>query len=269
MHAAIDVVYRRNHIHHCTRGLWLDWQAQGTRVTQNLFHDNMPPEHVPMDERFEVCEDLFVEVSHGPTLVDRNIFLSICSAKLATQGLAFVHNLFAGSFTDVGHATDHPNGQPRYTPYHVPHRTEIQGFMSFLHGDARFYNNIFVQKEVPEAYRSLKTWLGNPVNFDVGTVPYKDYPSLDEWKAIFAPDADRAKTGDPYFHKLPVCFAGNVYFNGAKPAETTAFESFAEPVHLELKEDEGRYYLETNLYEQLKASSVETKPIHTQMLGMA
>ncbi len=29
MHAAIDVVYRRNHIHHCTRGLWLDWQAQG------------------------------------------------------------------------------------------------------------------------------------------------------------------------------------------------------------------------------------------------
>ena len=27
MHAAIDVVYRRNHIHHCTRGIWLDWQA--------------------------------------------------------------------------------------------------------------------------------------------------------------------------------------------------------------------------------------------------
>ncbi len=32
MHAAIDVTIRRNHIHHCTRGLCLDWQAQGTRV---------------------------------------------------------------------------------------------------------------------------------------------------------------------------------------------------------------------------------------------
>jgi hypothetical protein len=43
MHAAIDVIIRRNHFHHCTRGLWLDWQAQGTRVTQNLFHDNTLP----------------------------------------------------------------------------------------------------------------------------------------------------------------------------------------------------------------------------------
>lgn len=43
MHAAIDVIFRRNHIHNCTRGLWLDWQAQGTRVTGNLFHDNALP----------------------------------------------------------------------------------------------------------------------------------------------------------------------------------------------------------------------------------
>ena len=34
-------IYReRNHIHHCTRGMWLDWQAQETRVTCNLMHDN-------------------------------------------------------------------------------------------------------------------------------------------------------------------------------------------------------------------------------------
>jgi len=25
--AAIDVIFRRNHIHHCSRGLCLDWQA--------------------------------------------------------------------------------------------------------------------------------------------------------------------------------------------------------------------------------------------------
>lgn len=43
LHAAIDVVIRRNHIHHCTMGIWLDWEAQGARVSQNLLHDN----HVP------------------------------------------------------------------------------------------------------------------------------------------------------------------------------------------------------------------------------
>lgn len=35
--------------------------------------------------------------------------------------------------------------QPRYTPYHIPHRTEVAGFMTILHGDNRFYNNIFIE----------------------------------------------------------------------------------------------------------------------------
>ena len=28
-HAAIDVIFRRNHIHNCTMGIWCDWEAQG------------------------------------------------------------------------------------------------------------------------------------------------------------------------------------------------------------------------------------------------
>lgn len=32
LHAAIDTEIARNHIHHCTRGIWLDWQSQGTRI---------------------------------------------------------------------------------------------------------------------------------------------------------------------------------------------------------------------------------------------
>ena len=35
-HAAIDVIIRNNHFHDCTRGIWLDWQTQGTRVSKNL-----------------------------------------------------------------------------------------------------------------------------------------------------------------------------------------------------------------------------------------
>lgn len=34
LHAAIDVLIRRNHIHHNTMGIWLDWEAQGARITQ-------------------------------------------------------------------------------------------------------------------------------------------------------------------------------------------------------------------------------------------
>ena len=88
MHAAIDVIFRRNHIHNCTRGLWLDWQAQGTRVTGNLFHDNALPNDFEAgdDAVTSVGEDIFVEVSHGPTLIDHNILLSDRALKIATQG---------------------------------------------------------------------------------------------------------------------------------------------------------------------------------------
>ena len=34
-HGAIDVQITRNHIYRTSRGLWLDWMAQGTRVSQN------------------------------------------------------------------------------------------------------------------------------------------------------------------------------------------------------------------------------------------
>ena len=40
LHAAIDVVIRNNHVHNCDRGFWMDWQAQGTRITRNLMYDN-------------------------------------------------------------------------------------------------------------------------------------------------------------------------------------------------------------------------------------
>ena len=76
MHAAIDVIYRRNYIHHCTMGIWCDWEAQGTRITQNLLHDNQKPAFAKQLKGAMMSQDLFVEVSHGPTLIDNNILLS-------------------------------------------------------------------------------------------------------------------------------------------------------------------------------------------------
>ena len=106
LHAAIDVLIRRNHIHHNTMGIWLDWEAQGARITQNLLHDNDVPEGSIKLEGGMESQDIFIEVGHGPTLMDNNILLSRDGLRLATEGVAVVHNLILGSTTVVGAGTD-------------------------------------------------------------------------------------------------------------------------------------------------------------------
>ncbi|MDD5899968.1 MAG: right-handed parallel beta-helix repeat-containing protein [Lachnospiraceae bacterium] len=279
MHAAIDVVIRRNHFHHCTRGLWLDWQAQGTRVTQNLFHHNT----LPFDANANpsngdgLGEDIFIEVSHGPTLVDHNILLSDHALKLPTQGVALVHNLIAGSFTAVGRGVN--NGSPtkfspRFTPYHMPHRTEIAGFMTILHGDCRFYNNIFVQQRMrPGMLEMQQDSVDNEwtdCNLVAGTVPYEEYPTYEEYAAQFEGYCGMGSApSDRYYNPLPVWAAGNAYFNGAKPMskETDAFVDNEHDVTLALTEENGVYTLRTDLYDFLEKDKAQM--ISTEVLGMA
>ena len=282
MHAAIDCIIRRNHIHNCTRGLWLDWQAQGTRVSQNLFHDNtvpfLPTDPAKFDPAFiaGIGEDIFVEVSHGPTLIDNNILLSARALKLPSQGLAVVHNLIAGGLVSIGIGTD--NGaktlpSQRYTPYHVPHRTEIAGFMTFLHGDARFYNNIFVQQPMKPILAGLMQYMKNDgwddFNIEIGTFRYDGYPTFEEWDREFdgycgmgSPASDR------YYMHLPVWAEGNCFFGGARPWEKEAAYVDAEhAVTLELEERDGGWYLNTNLFELLPKRALAL--IDTEKLGMA
>ncbi|MGI6106981.1 MAG: right-handed parallel beta-helix repeat-containing protein [Lachnospiraceae bacterium] len=295
MHAAIDVIIRGNHIHNCTRGLWLDWQAQGTRVTRNLFHDNtLPamPENPEPDEMAGAAEDIFVEVSHGPTLIDNNLLLSDCAFKAATQGFALVHNLIAGGITAVGIGTD--NGaktldSPRYTPYHVPHRTEVAGFMTFLHGDDRFYNNIFVQKPMRAALKARmeyteahpNCWDDN--NIKAGTFKFNGYPTFEEWNRMFEGYCGMgSEPSDRYYSHLPVWASGNVYLNGAEPwekeknllADSSGKVTIAVETKKEADGTEG-WYLSTNLYEVLEKLAgagkklPDTSVISTETLGMA
>ncbi len=122
-HAAIDAVVRKNRIHGCGRGMWFDWMTQGTRISSNLLYDND-------------LEDLFLEVNHGPFLVDNNIMLSLSAIKTESQGGAFVQNLIAGTVYTWGEVG-------RYTPYHFPHTTKIKGFAFIYSGDDKYYNNVF------------------------------------------------------------------------------------------------------------------------------
>ena len=257
LHAAIDVVMRRNHIHHCTMGIWCDWQAQGTRISQNLLHDNTPPESVPSAKGGMMSQDVFVEVSHGPTLIDNNIMLSRASLRLAAQGVACVHNLMLGAFTAVGGGTDMTvNGvnQPRYTPYHIRHRTEVAGFMTILHGDNRIYNNIFVQNW-PVTQTEVKQDMGFMMadNQTVGTGVFDEYPTYEDWIAHFDLDkpADMRKLTEYHFAHLPVWIDGNAYFNGAVSwkKEEHALIDGEHPVRVQLEKRDGGYFLNTNLYE--------------------
>lgn len=280
MHAAIDVVIRGNHIHNCTRGLWLDWQAQGTRVTGNLFHDNCLPLDFDINAGiFGAGEDIFVEVSHGPTLIDHNLLLSDRALKLAAQGIAVVHNLILGSLAAVGIGTD--NGtpdlpSPRYTPYHTPHGTEIAGFMSFLHGDVRFHNNIFIQKPIRPCMQALADIMGkdgnkwDDGNILSGTFRYDGYPAFEEWNRRFDGYCGMgADTGNLYYDHLPVWASGNLYYNGAKPweKETDAFEDKENQVTVILEETADGGYLRTNLYDILPAKTVGI--LSTEDLGTA
>ena len=269
MHAAIDVVYRRNHIHHCTMGIWCDWEAQGTRITQNLFHDNQRPSFAKQLKGGMMSQDIFVEVGHGPTLIDNNILLSDASLRFATQGVAMVHNLICGALTCVGGGTG-----PRYTPYHIPHRTEVMGFMTILHGDDRFYNNIFVQKWPSDPFTVLhdSTDGVDMENREVGTHVWNGYPTYEEWIAQFDMDTDTpdmSKLAPAQESHLPVWCKGNVYVNGAKAweHETDFLLDQEHPVTVELTEQEGKPVLSTNLYDLL--GNFRCAMVDTQVLGKA
>jgi len=122
-HGAVDTLISNNHIYRTSRGIWLDWMSQGTRVTGNLMHDNGPR------------EDLFVEVNHGPFVIDNNLLLSPIGLQVNSQGCAYAHNLITGEV--IVHT-----GEGRMTPYLEEHGTQIAGLADNLGGDERYFNNL-------------------------------------------------------------------------------------------------------------------------------
>jgi len=214
-HAAVDVVIRKNRIHDCGRGLWLDWMTQGTRVSCNLLYKND-------------LEDLFLEVNHGPFIVDNNILLSPYSIRTQSQGGAYIHNLIAGAV----YSYPEPN---RFTPYFLPHSTDIAGLTTILAGDDRFFNNIFVGNgEKAVSNTKMKS----------GTEGYNSA-------------------------KLPVWMSGNIFYSGAKPCEkeTDYIQSADFNPGIELYGEGNDVYLNLELTEAYYGQKVAL--INSDILGIA
>ncbi|MFB3829589.1 MAG: right-handed parallel beta-helix repeat-containing protein [Bryobacteraceae bacterium] len=221
LHGAIDVVIRNNRIHNAGRGLWMDWMAQGTRISRNLLYDNS-------------TDDLFVEVDHGPFLVDNNLFLSSLSLNDMSQGGAYVHNLMTGRIIT--------RPEPRRsTPYHKAHSTALAGLTSIAGGDDRFYNNIFIGSGASPAGAEADA---NPLRFGgygLWVYNHREYP-------LYA--------------------GGNVYLKGARPyvKEDGSLDLRETDAKAAVVEDGGNVFLLVSLAGMQKAS---TRLVNTGLLGKA
>ena len=271
LHAGIDVTIRRNHIHHNIMGVWLDWEAQGARVTQNVMHDNCRPEGKELARGAMFSTDVFIEVGHGPTLVDNNLLLSPVSITIPSEGIAVVHNLILGAFSLINSGVDsivNNQREPRYTPYHIRHRTEVAGFMTILHGDDRVYNNIFVQQH---KITDKKKTAQDAEYQVVGTGPFDIFPTPKEWsnQFDFSKNPDMGGLAEAHFGHLPVWIEGNAYFNGATvyKKEKNKLVNKAAKITVSLTEKNGDYYLKTNLAKEL--GDFTDGIISTELLGKA
>lgn len=235
LHAAIDVNIIHNNIHNSTLGTWLDWQAQGVRVSRNLYYEN--------------DRDLMIEVTHGPYKVDNNIFASDYNFDNVAQGGAYIHNLCCGTMRRVA-CLD------RSTPYHFPHSTEVAGCTVVMSGDDRLYQNIFVGG-APEFTEESRT----------GTDGYNGHPS--SWEEYVEKIAVLGNEDHEKFKLVPqaVYINGNAYLNGtgAYDKEKNNYLTDADP-KIRITEEADGTYLEIDVEEGLL--NIPTEIISTEMLGM-
>ena len=224
LHAAIDVTIRHNRIHDCSLGTWLDWQTQGTRVSRNLYYRNN--------------RDLFVEVSHGPYLVEHNILGSPASIEVFSQGGAFVDNLVCGTLW-LQQVLDRP------TPYHRPHSTQVAGYAAIVGGDDRYVGNVFVGGDPKIAYGKEPPEGQGPAF--AGTAAYDGYP------ASFEEYLGRVAAREPGDHQRflgltqPVYAWGNVYAGGARPFTGESGPVLLDSARVSVVDEGDEVYLETDL----------------------
>ncbi len=231
-HGAIDTYIHNNYIHHCTLGTWLDWQVQGIRVSSNVYANNN--------------RDFFIEVTHGPYLVDNNIFTADYTFDNAAQGGAYVNNLICGFL-------NHYPVLNRPTPYHFPHSTMVAGVVPTYGGDDRWFQNIFVG--------------GTKEDRHYGTAEYNgSTTSMDEYTA------EVRKKGFGYIEhfewtRQPAYVNRNVYLNGALAFEREKEKYIDEKdACVRLLDENDGVYIEISLPEGMFDLNAEV--ITSKDLGM-
>ena len=232
IHAAIDAHIENNIIVNTLMGIWLDWQAQGTHVVGNIIAESEE-------------QDLFFEVTHGPTLVYNNILLSSLNIlHRGGQGIAFFNNILSSNIK-VGASPE------RYTPYHHPHSTKIKGLFNNTGGDCKYYNNVFLAN-------------GLKASGSKGLESYRYYPVYSDTVANYI-----RQTPEYLEFKFPIATGGNVYYKDGKPYKNEVdFISLDKDINMKLEKIDNAYYIVTSgNYKIADFKSAISYRVATDMLG--
>jgi hypothetical protein len=131
-HNSVDTVISGNlirgvfHQQQGAFGIWMDYANQGIRITGNVIYDTQ-------------AATVFLEMDHGPTLVDNNILIGK-DIRSNSEATVFAHNLFV----DCGY--QYSPDTRRRSAYYTPHTTKAVGTKTGTAQDDRWFNNIFVRK---------------------------------------------------------------------------------------------------------------------------
>jgi hypothetical protein len=130
LHWAVDVLIKNNVIrrihttptktYSCHFGLWLDWSAQGSRVTGNLIYDVFGFDKNPQNW------SLYLEADPGPVVVDNNIIIRSASNLCSNDNLQCVNCVFAHNLVVAG-GLMHWNDSERDFPWFEPNSFRFRG----------------------------------------------------------------------------------------------------------------------------------------------
>jgi alpha-L-arabinofuranosidase len=130
-HNSVDTVISGNlirgvyHQQQGAFGIWMDFGNQGIRITRNVIYNTQ-------------AETIFLEMDHGPTLVDNNVLIGK-PVRSNSEATVFAHNLFVDSGYEYSPDTR------RHSQYYKPHTTVIVGRKSGTAQDDKWFNNIFIR----------------------------------------------------------------------------------------------------------------------------
>ncbi|NQV35475.1 MAG: right-handed parallel beta-helix repeat-containing protein, partial [Phycisphaeraceae bacterium] len=131
-HNSVDTVISANlirgvfHQEQGAFGIWIDFGNQGTRITRNIIYNTE-------------AATVFLEMNHGPTLVDNNILIGQ-SVRSNSEATVFAHNLFV----DCGY--EYSADTKRRSEYFKPHTTQSVGRKTGTAQDEKWFNNLFIRK---------------------------------------------------------------------------------------------------------------------------
>ncbi len=131
-HNSVDTVISGNlirgvfHQQQGAFGIWIDYANQGIRITGNVIYDTQ-------------AATVFLEMNHGPTLVDNNILIGE-NVRSNSEATVFAHNLFVDCVYQYNQDTN------RRSAYYTPHTTKSVGTKTGTAQDEMWFNNIFIRQ---------------------------------------------------------------------------------------------------------------------------